>query len=134
MSGSSENQAVPQGKGPGAEGDRQGTALTNQGTVPQHLNSTTVVTVAGFTGSPRESKTTSQTSRKSIWEQQEMVLHMPEVYPGGKATYSLNPKSLCEAQSANHYRRGQDMPRNSSKTQLEIGPELNWGPWSYEGA
>lgn len=55
-----------------------------------------------------------------------MVLHMPEVCPGDKVTYSLNPQSLCEAQSANHYRRGQNMPQIGLKTQLEITPELNW--------
>lgn len=53
MSGN-QHEAVPQGKGPGAEGDRQGCALTKQGTVPQHPNSTTVGTVAGFTASSRE--------------------------------------------------------------------------------
>lgn len=49
-------------------------------------------------------------------------------------TYSLNPESICEAQSANHYRRGQDMTQNSSKTQLEISPELYRSSWSHEGA
>lgn len=121
VSGSSRHEAVPQGKGPGAEGDRQDCALTNQGTT------------VGTLPAP-ESKTMSQISRESIWEHQEMVPHMPQVCPGDKVTYSLYPESICEAQSASHYRRGQDMPQNSSKRQLEISPELNWSSWSHEGA
>lgn len=83
---------------------------------------------------PAPESKTSRTSRKSSWEQQEIVLHMPEVCPGDKVTSSPNQESTCKTQPANHYRRGQDKPQNSSKTQLEISTELNWSSWSHEGA